>query len=275
MYKLRAFGSRTLPHVDPVQDQSARPARTDLIELPGGGVYDAHGSDADPDGQATATKSAAISAYDDAAVRAELDALRALVGTRDRLWREAYDTGELQWCLARFSRMPAVRRFGDRWRLAVDMAFDLVSPVWYGADETPEIVDPWDEDDDDLCTCGAQGLASGSAVTLHLPNGGNKTVTEIVITLSAIGGSATALTITSATTGHSFSWSGTLGSGKDLVIDTGQLSILNDGASAYVDFTPPSNRARWMEIAAGDNVWTVTVTGTDYVLLVEYADGWA
>ena len=273
MYSTTQFGSITLPHVNPVQEQGRGPARTAVIDLPGGAIFDAHGADPSPVGSQNWPYSFTLIGTD-AVIHALHIALRAAVGTSDTLWRQSYATGGNESCPARMDGLVAVRKVGDRYHLDADLQFTLLSEVWAGDQHTTEIVDPWD-DGDDLPTLGAEGLAPGDPVSLHVHNDGNKPQREMVITLTARGGSATALVITSLTTGHILAWDGTLLEDDSLVIDTGDLTVLNDGVGDYAGLTEPSDKEHWMEIAEGLNIWSVEVTGTDYELLVEHPDAWA
>lgn len=63
--------------------------------------------------------------------------------------------------------------------------------------------------------------------------------------------------------GESITFSGTILANKTLVIDTGTMQVLNDGADAYDDLTlsPTADLAAWFALEPGDNDITVTFTG--------------
>lgn len=155
------------------------------------------------------------------------------------------------------------------------LSWSVISEHWNGSSREGALTaDFYLAADADLITTVTQALTAGVPATVALANGGNIEQSSVEITVTAQGGAVTALTITSATTGHSFSWAGSLAAGASLVIDTGALSVLASGFDDYDGFTAPTNKNEWMQLARGANAWTVTATGANAALTAKYYDAW-
>jgi len=209
--------------------------------------------------------------------RDAVDALRGLSRTRAKLWRTAWDNGEGHSCVARFMSGQVERDFQTARIYETTIQFLQLSP-WVGHNHRH-----WTLDDgyflDDLLYLDDAGYTvtlNASPKATVVTNDGNRAVSDIRLTFTAGSAAITALTVTCGEA--EFSFSGTVAAGKDLVIDAGAQSVINNGAAAYANFSLTSNHVieDWLRFAPGANTLTVTFTGgsTNSTLQIEFEDGW-
>lgn len=252
-----------------VQNMGTGAALSSFQQLPGGGFYDNYGSARSPQGIRPITKSGIIHATTAAGIVAELDALRLKLGVRGKLTIKMAD-GSMRWQWARLvsADVPRPAEAAGLW-LPFDLQWVTAAQVWYGIVSSPSAW-VWGDGSwvwgDGTITFGANGteetLTATGATTqaLTLNNGGNIDATNVQVTVTAGTNSITAITWTNATSGYSWTWTGTVTAGNALVIDTGSMSVQNNGNNAYSGFTP-SHKRIWDVLSPGDNSITVTVTG--------------
>lgn len=279
-YYLSSFITTAIPAYDQVLDDSPARARDAIINTIAGG-YD---SDGDQDATAVLpyelSCTSTILATSQANWRAEVDKFRALVRKTGRLYRKAIDDNTIQWCKARLVAMPTVQGPHQVLWTKVNFRFQVRS-LWVGADHTPWVLDSGEIFDGGLYLdeAGFTETMASSPHTITVTNGGNRVVTNPVVTITAGGANITAATI--AKTGETkIVWSGTLTAGNDLVIDCGKFTITNNGANAYsgkAAFDSNHTIAEWLRLDPGNNDIDVTFTGgsTDSTVTVEFRDGWA
>lgn len=88
--------------------------------------------------------------------------------------------------------------------------------------------------------------------------------TRPVITFTADGGDVTSLTFENQTSGQSFSFTGTISDGDDLVVDCENFTVENDGTSEIENFT-----GEFLELLPGTNYLNFTGT-TSILIYVDY-----
>ncbi len=281
--RLERFGSLSLSMIEAEDDLhtgSARLASVGTIA----GEYDSYGAgDAQMDGvvltRAFELHGATTDDLDDAR-----DALRAMVLKRARLYARMGDDS-VRWVNARLLDVREQRTRRNFNFQRVVCRFHLPSPTWTGADHTAWVLDSGEILDGGLYLDDGGFTDTGASPhVLTVTNGGNRVVTNPVITITAGGADITAITITK--TGETkIVWTnagttGALATTKSLIIDCGKFTITDDGANAYSGKTAfDSNHtiAEWLRLDPGDNEITVTFTGgsTDSVTTIEFQDGWA
>lgn len=271
------FGSLNLSLYEPSHDLQTGAAATQLIPLPGGGVFDALGNeDAPLQYRMLSVRHLLWNTTDtEAALQSLFNALRAKIGTREQLFRRLADGSTLQWSHARLKNVVATREVLDLSSLPVTLQFELISQWWYAATAKDVTITDIPGDTGDLATTLAE--SSGYPVSFTLTNDGNVDNDSVLWEITAGSASITAVTITNTTTGHAMSWSGTLAIGDVLRIHTGELSVLNDGANDYASFTPPSNKEAWFKLQPGENTVTISITtaGTGETVRYEFYDAFA
>ncbi len=268
------------------QNMGTGEALSSFQQLPGGGFYDNYGTAKSPQGIRPITKSGIIHATTAALLVAELDALRVKLGVRGKLTIRM-DDGSLRWQWARLTtaNLPRPAEAAGLW-LPFDLQWVTAAQVWYGIVASPS---EWVWGDgswiwgDGTVEFGANGteetLTATGATTqaLTLNNGGNINATNVQVTVTAGTATITAITWANATSGYSWTWTGTVAVGEALVIDSGSMSVTNDGDNAYSGFTP-SHKRIWDYLVPGDNAITLTVTGNgavDGTVGVAYYDHFA
>lgn len=275
-YVLERFGSVNLPGYDAASEIGAGPARLWLLPLPGGGLFDGLGSSQAPVGDVKISDQASLLGSSKADLETQFKTLRALIGKRDKLYRRLEGAGALEWCYARLANIRVLRRSEHVFSLDVGLEFAMISRAWY-AESAQNVynADPLDAADD-LTTTGAESPAA-YPVTLNFTHAGNVDQPDVTFTITAGSGNVTAVTIQNTTTGHQFSWSGTLAAGNSLVIDCGALSVKNNGADDYNAFTPPTNKEEWMVFRPGLNALSISITeaGTESAIRVQFYDAYA
>lgn len=280
-YILEKFGTTLIPQARPTMDIGAGQAQSVLVGLPSGGAYDAIGS-ARSRGQAiTVNHAGAIYEDTNAAVQSALDALKALIGTRDQLFRRM-PNGTVQWITARLTSLTGQRTIEHVHHLDLSLSFASHEYYWHGTHHGAGwLLDAgfnldegkvFDEANADVTT---PIPASG---TVTVTNAGNYPVRNAIISIYAGTTPITNLTLilTGAT---SLRYAGTIGSGKTLVLDCGKFTALNDGVDDFANLTRESGHviADWLCLEPGANLVAVTRTGGDANSSITFTfdDGWA
>ena len=279
-YTLERFITTDLPLYNPVTDISPADAVDGMVGTIAGGYDSYGGDDAQTQIPYTLTYRTMVYAEDVSTFRALIDGFRALVRKSGRLYRRGEDDDSVQWCSARLMRLSSVRAVDDKFWQDVEFVFQAKT-LWRGADHPPWVLDTGEMFDGGLYLdeAGFTETMASSPHTITVTNGGNRVVTNPVLTITAGGANITAATI--AKTGETkIAWTGTLTAGNDLVVDCGKFTITNNGSNAYsgkAAFDSNHTIAEWLRIDPGDNDIDVTFTGgsTNSTVTVEFRDGWA
>lgn len=257
-YTLYQFGSTTLPTYNTDYDISALAAMLNLTQT-ASGAFDNDGADRNRQTFPQPLSYKAIVATGVLSTnRSTLDALRASVGTRNKLYRVADDNSDTQWCYARQVSMPQTRPYGNRNHLhEITINFQQLSPWCGGLHGVGWTLDSGVVLDDARTLDETPPTALTTGVTLiTINNAGNLPSYDALIQVVAASSSISSLTIWNLTTECRLYYAGTLVAGQTLQIDTGACSVLNNGANDYTHLTvdyPVHKNERWMEFAPGDN----------------------
>jgi hypothetical protein len=287
-YILEKFGTTVLPQARPLTDVGAGDAMEALIPLPSGGAYDAMGSERARGRPIIVNHDCAIVGATTAAVQTKLDALKALQGTRNHLYRRMPD-GTVQWITARLVTLTSQRRVENINYLDLSMTFSSSEYHWHGNHHGPG----WDLDegyrlDEGLVLDEAVGdvFVFPAADNVEVYNYGTYPVRNVIMTIDPGGVTITELTIIHARTEGSTSlkWTGSLVAGHTLVIDCGAFTVRNYSApTTYVDaFTGLTREsghsmAEWVILDAVYNNIALTRTGGDgsATITFDFSDGYA
>jgi hypothetical protein len=282
-YILERFITTDLPTYEPTTDMSPAGAVDGFVSTISGG-YDSAGDD-DAAAQLPYTINYRALAYAEtlADFRTAIDSYRALVRKSGRLYRRGEDDDSIQWCVARLIQTPTTRATSDKRWMEIEFVFQAKT-LWQGADHSVWVLDSGEILDGGLYLDeGGETYTGSSPHIFTATNGGNRVVTDPVITVTAGGASITSVTITKIDSGGSETkivWTGTLLTTKQLIVDCGKFTITNDGANAYsgkAAFDSNHTIAEWLRIDPGYNEITVTWVGgsTDSTVTLEFRDGWA
>lgn len=277
--RLTQFGTYTLPRGNKRDDISTGSAQSAVVVLPGGGSYDSYGTAQAPEAVTTLSTEYEIVETTAAAVQTARDAIRAYRGKRSRLWAET-PSGLLRWVYARLARVRMEREIPNIYYQPVQLDFEIAEPGWNGMGHgAPWYLDAGEYldsglylDYDELVT---MDTPAGETVTVN--NGGNRTVTDVIFTVTASGDQITAFTFTCSPC--KWAYTGTIADGKSLVIDCGAKSVIYDGTTdGYADFALDATHAsaNWCEFVPGDNTVTLAMTtgSVAATVAISYHDGW-
>jgi len=165
-----------------------------------------------------------------------------------------------RWCDATLSKLPFNQSAMDYRLWRSTMEFVQQSPTWNGTQQIKPFT-----------------LASGTLNNRNLPNDGNVTVENAVITVTAGTNNLVFFQITGD--GIDIQYDGTVSAGNDLVIDCGAWSVTNDGVNDYKNFSLGSGHThdQWLPILPDGGI-TVNFTrnggGSTTELEINYYDGW-
>ena len=276
-YYLTKFGAVTFPITMPVTEMTTAPGLAGTVRTLAGG-FDAWGDDDAPANFPVRLQYRVLVVDVVAAsLLTKINALRALGRTRAYLYRSG-GSGTTQRALARLVDVSATSTVKTRHAIEVTMNFDVWSH-WGGNWAQGFVFDAGYLLDDGLVldSLSATTTLTTNPQTVVVANGGNLPVEDAIITITA--GNA-ALTVVTLLCGSAvWEWAGTLAIGKNLTIDTGAWSVLNDGVDAYDNFTfyPQHALAAMMRLEPGNNnviVWH-TGGGTGSKISFDFADAYA
>lgn len=235
-------------------------ARSGLVSLPGGLVYDSLGSEWARSSAPTVRASGRLVAATAADLKTALDAWLAKRGKRATLTRKS-DGGAVHSATARLLSVRAPRQPGFRLFIPVELTFELLSLPWAGTSHADTT------------------FLDTSPKTVIVTNNGNARVTNPIITIAA-SASAAITAVTVAVSGvSSWSYTGTIAANTQLIVDCGALKVLNNGANAYSGFALNAGHVidEWIRLEPGNTSVVVTLTGgsTNSTIKFEFSDGWA
>lgn len=262
-YSYTTFGAVTLPVYNRVADISPAAALPRVIQTLGG-AYDLDGS-----AQAAQvwphplTVEAVIWDSTAALLKTAIDALRALVGTRAYLTRQADSDSSTQRALCRLVGVE-MQRSHEHKRAIQPVVLNLLQ------------LGPWEAPT--ATTVTGTGITTATAYTLT--NAGNLTCNNAIVTLTVAAGSAITAV---AVTGSGISWSllGAVAAAGYYTIDCGVESVRLGTADAYDRFALAGYVLgsghfveRWLPLAPGANSITVTPVGGAIDVLFSFRSTW-
>lgn len=268
------FGQVTLPDRQPTWDDSL-PADARIVKTLGG-HFNAYRGEQTP---VRLPRPIVVTAYQLAATASALgtaiDALRGMIGKRDRLWMQPYDTGQVdRWCWATLRNVADRGSYKDRIWQRFDLTFEAES-YWNGH----AYGGAWNLDsgylfDNGLYFDSTSNYVVGDDNTIALTNAGNRVVTNCGITYTCHeAGGLAQVKIASQNTEFSF---GPLVNNDVWSFDCGSRRVAKNGSGAYQYFTLTGNHAApyWFEIAPGGETATITGGGEFDTVQFTYSDGW-
>lgn len=261
--RLTRFGSYTLPLWSKRDGVSMGNMGGAVVGVIGGAGYDGYGSAIAPENMLTVTTSFEIIETTAAAVQTKRDEIRALGGTKDRLWA-TFPDGSERFANARLARVRMDRRLEYIYYQPVDLDFEIVSPGWRVLGGSP-----WDLGDGLFLDTGLYLDWSGDAwtptasgYTLTITPDGNRTIADPIVAVFA-SVSETISQIGIACGDCDWTWKSTVPLSGWLLVNCGTKSVLLNGADAYSSLVLNSGHASadWLQLQPGSNTVTVTYTG--------------
>jgi hypothetical protein len=269
---------------NPEDEAEIGTAATRYHELPSGGVYDLRGTTQIMPGERTVRHTGLVLEQTAPAFQALMDGYRSLYGKRGRLYALT-EAGQPRWADARVvdvlpvARTPqSIYRFTGYWAREVETRFDLLSPVWYGVRHG--LVEAFTTgldlgSGDMLGDVADQVTLDTTPKTFTLTNEGNAPVTNIILTITAVGTPITSLRLQSGLA--DWTWAGSVAVGQTLTINVGAWSITNHTTPAYSGLTRNAGQLQsaWLTLMPGSNNLTVTREGgANSTFLASYNDSW-
>jgi membrane-associated phospholipid phosphatase len=266
-YQIYKFGDVLLPVYEP--DQNQTPGAVDsTLHVSMGGYFDTYGSETrrptrrrlsvaghytgatsyevDASGNQVVDHSGNYLIAGDATqvLRASLDALTAVVGVRDSLWRRRWDdTTVLQWVTARLLSLKLETDSKHRTiNQPVEAIFETTMAAWRA----------------ETATTTAASLVADGWLGLTVEVDGNVEVEDGVLTITS-SGTITDVQIGCAAQGIDLRWTGSLTLGRVLVIDAGAQTVTENGEDAYSGFSFGSGHSAdgWLPLAVGANALAI------------------
>lgn len=202
-----------------------------------------------------------IGATDAAAdLRAKLDDLKAKLGRRGTLIRQAESDSSNQFKLARLLTAQHVRVLANADKVAtLELTFEADGRPWRS----------WTQSEVTAT------LAASTTTIVEVTPGGTEEINDAVLTITANGGNVTGLDVTLGSDVH-FTF-GTITDGATLVIDCGAMTVLLDDVDAYTSFALEAGHvaAGWLPLALGTNSIAFTTTGGPADLSLTYYEQWS
>lgn len=120
---------------------------------------------------------------------------------------------------------------------------------------------------------GGELTLTNAALTGTATNAGNLPAAP-VITMTNGSNSATGFTLTNAANGHTFTYTGTIDSTDEIIIDCRALAVTLNGVDAFDNLTYGANQQSWLMLESGDNPLTLSLAGSSgtKTLVVEWYD---
>lgn len=284
MYRYTTFDGVWLPDAMPEDDLNAGPAQGTIVDSLAG-AFDYLGSSryrpkrqpivyrgtyvgaqaliVDENGNFVVDESGnfIIGTTDAAAdLRDKLDTLKAKIGRRGTLIRQAELDGSNQFKLARLLNVQHVRTLANADRVAMaDLTFEADGRPWRAWTQTETTAT----------------LAASATTVVEITPGGTEEIGDAVLAITANGGSVSALDVTLGGNTH-FSF-GTIADGSALVIDCGAMTVKLDDVDAYGNFALEAGHTAqgWLTLAPSSNEISFALTGGPADLSITYYEQWS
>jgi hypothetical protein len=276
--RLTEFGKYALPLWNKRDGVSMGNTGGAIASIIGGAGYDTLGDGVASEDALTVATSFEIVETTTTAVQTKRDALRALAGTKDRLYA-TFPDGSKRFAWARLSRLRMERRLEYIYYQPVDLEFEIVSPGWRSFASVP-----WTLDEGLLLDSGLSldyrgevrtPSASGDSITVT--NDGNRAVTDAVVVVFAF---EEISQIRIRCGACDWTWKSTVPINDVLVVNCGTKAVTLSDADAYSVFTLNAGHATadWLRLEPGDNTVTVNYignAGSTALIAISYQDNWA
>lgn len=269
-YTIDVFGSTyvdgvALPRYEGEHPWGSAAVPASLVELPGGYAWDSLGTDAARPRAEVITIRGEWIAANATAMQTKIDALKALTGTRNKLWASNDGGTTTRWRYARCLQVRASVIPGSSAYSVIEMDFELAPGLWNGVSHSETTV------------------IDATTNNVTTTNGGNATVRDAIFEVTAKVATITALSVSIHVSGSRvvhWHYDGTIAVNKKVVFTCGTRRVWNeDTGDDYANFALQSNHtiADWLPIYSGANTIKVSYTSTNtsaHEAKLIYYDGW-
>jgi hypothetical protein len=252
-YRIFQFDNVLLPEILPEDDLGTGAIPSSIIQVAGGSFDWAAGRRLLPS-RRTISYRGKYTGNNNAILRGQVDAFRALLGREAQLSRRRDDDLQIQWITARLLQISQTRRIDNANVIAeIEALFESRMAAWRTS---------------------AGSVVSGSRtgageIPITINNIGNVPIEDGILTVSS-SQNALAVTVYSST-GIGIFWQGTMGAGMTLAIDSGKRTVTVNGTEAYNGFTLVNHSAEnWLSIPVGMQSIVITVTASASVSFYYY-----
>lgn len=283
MYRYTTFDGVWLPDAMPEDDLGTGPAAGTIVDSLAGSFDYLGSSRYRPKRQPITYRGSYTAAYDylvdengdyvvdesgnyiisttstEEALRDKLNTLKAKIGMRAVLMREEDTDGSRQYKLARLLDVRHIRIVGNADRVAtLELPFEADGRPWRSVTQSETTAT----------------LSASATTTVTVTPGGTEEIGDAVISITANGGTVTALEVTADGGVH---WSfGTIADGSELLIDCGAMTVLRDGIDNFELFVLEATHTAegWLPLSPGSNEINFIVTGGPADLSITYREQW-
>lgn len=279
MYSLTRFGDLVLPLYNRETDMSPADAISTLV-MAAGGAIDAAGSARSPLREPMPITMRCVLVGDTAAdLLAQINTLRAAVGTRAWLYRAADADGTLHRCTARLMDVAAARKRGNILHAEVKLTWQAIGS-WRGKRYENWTLDDGSEFDDCLyLDTGAVAITMDATTTVT--NTGNLPVVDATLRVVTEAHSIQLWYFDmNAQNIHITFYVNTPAAGDEIVLNAGSKTITLNGADNYSRFgyDPLTHaNADWIALAPGANLVELArqYPAPSSTAILEFAERWA
>lgn len=159
-----------------------------------------------------------------------------------KLWALLRDATR-HWAWAKCTSLKTADQVGNVYHLPASIEFFCREGLWYSESVTTDTL--------------TQAATQPAPVSVS----GNHTST-VIFTFTSATGTMTALTLTNAANGDTFTWTGSAVVGAALVVNSGAYITTLAGAGAYSGLATGANQINWFRLMPGVNNITLAVTGS-------------
>lgn len=191
-------------------------------------------------------------------LRNQTDDLKRKIGRVGYLVRKREDDSTLQQKTARLLKAKQKGTVDDVKRVAnVEILWETRDPAWR---------------DQALTTASVSYTAGANVLTCTID--GTEDITDAIIRVTATTDTSTVRVVYA---GVDWTYTSTITAGNVLVIDTGRLTVKNNGVGDYTHFDLPTNQSKqsWLYLANGSNIISITITSGTGTFSVEWNNQWA
>ncbi len=275
IYKLSSFGNISLVGFEETDSMGTGRAPTSYFRMPGGGAIDNFGTQQTFPGQVARDKNVIFAQSTNILLQSKINQLTKLRGVRDKLYRLNVEGGK-EFVYARLAHVGIPRKtLNSRDRINVtqslSLAFVMESDEWQGILQGEWFLNDGEYLNDILeLNSGLVHIATGSPETFDIEIVDTATESGLIvrsmqiIVKAPVGTGYTQFLPVHDDTGESFSFNAVVAADEEVIVNTGNFTVLHEGADAYDNLAVVDvgdNPHSWFSLYPGVNPITVHHNG--------------